>query len=173
MTLKSERSGDSGSMRTALSDLYLEHLLQSKPRVETVSCPMNAITEDLYANGSAKNGSLTHANGHELRKIRLIQFEKITEEPMGITLKLNEKKSCMVARILHGGMIHRQGFLHVGDEILEINGKSVANHSVDQLQKILKEIKGTVILKIIPNQQNRILPLQVGRTFLISSFTMR
>ncbi|ETE60948.1 55 kDa erythrocyte membrane protein, partial [Ophiophagus hannah] len=52
-------------------------------------------------------------------------------------------------------------FLHVGDEILEINGKSVANHSVDQLQKILKETKGTVTLRIIPNQQNRILPLQM------------
>ncbi|KAM6427219.1 55 kDa erythrocyte membrane protein [Liasis olivaceus] len=162
MTLKSERSRDSvSSMRTALSDLYLEHLLQSKPRAETVSCPINAVTEDIYTNGSAKNGSLAHANGHELRKIRFIQFEKITEEPMGITLKLNEKKSCIVARILHGGMIHRQGFLHVGDEILEINGKSVANHSVDQLQKILKETKGTVSLKIIPNQQNRIPALQM------------
>lgn len=29
----------------------------------------------------------------------------------GITLKLNEKQSCTVARILHGGMIHRQGTL--------------------------------------------------------------
>lgn len=27
----------------------------------------------------------------------------------GITLKLNDKQSCMVARIFHGGMIHRQG----------------------------------------------------------------
>ncbi|PKU37298.1 55 kda erythrocyte membrane protein [Limosa lapponica baueri] len=55
----------------------------------------------------------------------------------GITLKLNDKQSCMVARIFHGGMIHRQGSLHVGDEILEINGQSVNNHSVDQLQKML------------------------------------
>lgn len=29
--------------------------------------------------------------------------------PQGVTLKLNEKQKCMVARILHGGMIHRQG----------------------------------------------------------------
>lgn len=27
----------------------------------------------------------------------------------GITLKQNDKQSCMVARIFHGGMIHRQG----------------------------------------------------------------
>lgn len=29
------------------------------------------------------------------------------------------------------------GSLHEGDEIKEINGKSVTDHSVDQLQKIL------------------------------------
>lgn len=29
------------------------------------------------------------------------------------------------------------GSLHVGDEIIEINGQSVSNHSVDQLQKML------------------------------------
>lgn len=27
----------------------------------------------------------------------------------GITLKLNEERRCIVARIMHGGMIHRQG----------------------------------------------------------------
>lgn len=54
---------------------------------------------------------------------------------MAITLKLNENQSCTVARILHGGMIHRQGSLRVRDEILEINGTNVTNHSVDKLQK--------------------------------------
>lgn len=34
MTLKSGRSDSVGSMRTALSDLYLEHLLQNKPKAE-------------------------------------------------------------------------------------------------------------------------------------------
>lgn len=29
------------------------------------------------------------------------------------------------------------GSLHVGDEIIEINGQSASNHSVDQLQKML------------------------------------
>nr|2EV8_A Chain A, kDa erythrocyte membrane protein [Homo sapiens] len=94
-----------------------------------------------------------HHHHHSGHMVRLIQFEKVTEEPMGITLKLNEKQSCTVARILHGGMIHRQGSLHVGDEILEINGTNVTNHSVDQLQKAMKETKGMISLKVIPNQQ--------------------
>jgi C-terminal processing protease CtpA/Prc len=38
---------------------------------------------------------------------------------------------------MHGGMIHRQATLHVGDEIREINGMAVSNKSVDALQKIL------------------------------------
>ncbi|KAM6057466.1 55 kDa erythrocyte membrane protein isoform 2-T2 [Theristicus caerulescens] len=137
MTLKSGRSASAGSMRTALSDLYLEHLLQNRAKPEAITQSLNTMTEDIYTNGSATLGSPSHSNGREVRKIRLVQFEKVTEEPMGITLKLNDKQSCMVARIFHGGMIHRQGSLHVGDEIIEINGQSVSNHSVDQLQKML------------------------------------
>lgn len=55
----------------------------------------------------------------------------------GITLKMNEGGKCIVARIMHGGMIHRQATLHVGDEIREINGIPVMNQSVNALQKIL------------------------------------
>nr|XP_025852092.1 55 kDa erythrocyte membrane protein [Vulpes vulpes] len=130
-------------------------------RAMAASHQANAVTEDMYTNGSAAPGSPTQAKGQEVRKVRLIQFEKVTEEPMGITLKLNEKQSCTVARILHGGMIHRQGSLHVGDEILEINGTNVTNHSVDQLQKAMKETKGMISLKVIPNQQNRLPALQM------------
>ncbi|NWT62071.1 EM55 protein, partial [Erythrocercus mccallii] len=121
----------------------------------------HALTEDIYTNGSATLGSPSHSSSREVRKIRLVQFEKVTEEPMGITLKQNDKQSCMVARIFHGGMIHRQGSLHVGDEIIEINGQSASNHSVDQLQKMLKETKGMVSLKVIPNQQSRLPALQM------------
>uniref|UniRef100_A0A8C9D4L5 55 kDa erythrocyte membrane protein n=1 Tax=Panthera leo TaxID=9689 RepID=A0A8C9D4L5_PANLE len=137
MTLKASEGEGGGGMRTALSDLYLEHLLQKRSRPEAASHQASAMTEDMYTNGCAAPGSPAQAKGQDVRKVRLIQFEKVTEEPMGITLKLNDKQSCTVARILHGGMIHRQGSLHVGDEILEINGTNVTNHSVDQLQKAM------------------------------------
>ncbi|XP_030789542.1 55 kDa erythrocyte membrane protein isoform X2 [Rhinopithecus roxellana] len=161
MTLKASEGESGGSMHTALSDLYLEHLLQKRSRPEAVSHPLNTVTEDMYTNGSPAPGSPAQVKGQEVRKVRLIQIEKVTEEPMGITLKLNEKQSCTVARILHGGMIHRQGSLHVGDEILEINGTNVTNHSVDQLQKAMKETKGVISLKVIPNQQSRLPALQM------------
>lgn len=50
---------------------------------------------------------------------------------------MTEDGRCIVARIMHGGMIHRQATLHVGDEIREINGSPVQNQTVSQLQKML------------------------------------
>lgn len=38
------------------------------------------------------------------------------------------------------------GSLHVGDEILEINGTNVTNHSVDQLQKAMVGIHSALVL---------------------------
>ncbi|KAK9955856.1 hypothetical protein ABG768_015703 [Culter alburnus] len=139
------------SARTALSDLYLEQLLQNKPKPDKAAMQTyDSKAQEVYSNGSAG-----HMNGKDVNKMREVAFEKNPSEPLGVTLKLNEKQRCTVARILHGGMIHRQGSLHEGDEIAEINGKSVANQSVDQLQKILKDTNGVVTLKIIPNQQSR------------------
>jgi C-terminal processing protease CtpA/Prc len=73
----------------------------------------------------------------DVTRVRLVQFQKNTEEPMGITLKMSEEGRCLVARILVGGMIHRQGTLHVGDEIKEINGLNVSSQTIENLQKLL------------------------------------
>lgn len=50
---------------------------------------------------------------------------------------MTEDKRCIVSRILNGGMIHRQGTLHVGDEIKEINSQPVSNHPIQYLQQML------------------------------------
>ena len=87
-------------------------------------------------------------------RVRLVQFQRNTDEPMGITLKLNEDGKCIVGRIMHGGMIHRQATLHVGDEIREINGISVANQSIEALQRLLREARGSVTFKIVPSYRS-------------------
>uniref|UniRef100_A0A914ZN68 Peripheral plasma membrane protein CASK n=1 Tax=Parascaris univalens TaxID=6257 RepID=A0A914ZN68_PARUN len=87
-------------------------------------------------------------------RVRLVQFQKDTEEPMGITLKVTEDGRCLVARIMHGGMIHRQATLHVGDEIREINGVSVNNQSVETLQRMLRDARGAVTFKIVPSYRS-------------------
>ena len=71
-----------------------------------------------------------------------MQFQRNSDEPMGITLKINDDGRCQVGRIMHGGMIHRQATLHVGDEIKEINGISVAHKSIETLQVRTFNIQG-------------------------------
>ncbi|XP_053996270.1 peripheral plasma membrane protein CASK isoform X10 [Hylaeus anthracinus] len=115
-----------------------------------------------YLNGGddleGQNGDLDLEN---VTRVRLVQFQKNTDEPMGITLKMNADGKCVVARIMHGGMIHRQATLHVGDEIREINGISVANQSINALQKILREARGSVTFKIVPSYRSAPPPCEV------------
>ena len=65
-------------------------------------------------NDCGLGGSLDGPNGdcvpeiENITRVRLVQFQRNTDEPMGITLKLSEDGKCIVGRIMHGGMIHRQ-----------------------------------------------------------------
>ncbi|XP_066937700.1 peripheral plasma membrane protein CASK isoform X4 [Macrobrachium rosenbergii] len=115
-----------------------------------------------YLNGGDEvdpaNGDVDMEN---ITRVRLVQFQKNSDEPMGITLKMNEEGRCIVARIMHGGMIHRQATLHVGDEIREINGVPVANQSVDILQKMLREARGSVTFKIVPSYRSAPPPCEI------------
>ena len=95
---------------------------------------------------------------------------------------MTENKRCIVSRILNGGMIHRQGTLHVGDEIKEINGQSVSNHPIQYLQQILvgvfivfltiridrmllvyfqRDARGSITFKIVPSYRSQPPPCDV------------
>ncbi|XP_016105492.1 peripheral plasma membrane protein CASK-like [Sinocyclocheilus grahami] len=108
-----------------------------------------------YLNGDSPESVNGDVDLENVTRVRLVQFQKNTDEPMGITLKMNELNHCIVARIMHGGMIHRQGTLHIGDEIREINGISVANQTVEQLQKMLREMRGSITFKIVPSYRSQ------------------
>ncbi|KAM6978956.1 peripheral plasma membrane protein CASK isoform 25-T25 [Tautogolabrus adspersus] len=108
-----------------------------------------------YLNGDSPESTNGDMDLENVTRVRLVQFQKNTDEPMGITLKMNELNHCIVARIMHGGMIHRQGTLHVGDEIREINSISVANQTVEQLQKMLREMRGSITFKIVPSYRTQ------------------
>jgi calcium/calmodulin-dependent serine protein kinase len=136
-----------------------------------------------YLNGGDEIDNITD-NGGELQhvtRVRLVQFQKNTDEPMGITLKMTEDGRCIVARIMHGGMIHRQATLHVGDEIREINGQPVQNQTVSQLQRLLvsaaphyaraaphrqlfslqRDARGSITFKIVPSYRSAPPPCEV------------
>ncbi|CAF1277920.1 unnamed protein product [Adineta steineri] len=97
----------------------------------------------------------------DVTRVRLVQFQRNTDEPLGITLRMTENKRCIVSRILNGGMIHRQGTLHVGDEIKEINGQTVSNHPIQYLQQMLKDARGSITFKIVPSYRSQPPPCDI------------
>ncbi|KAB1276004.1 MAGUK p55 subfamily member 6, partial [Camelus dromedarius] len=91
--------------------------------------------------------------------IRILGIHKRAGEPLGVTFRV-ENNDLVIARILHGGMIDRQGLLHVGDIIKEVNGHEVGNNP-KELQELLKNISGSVTLKILPSYRDTIIPQQI------------
>ncbi|XP_054715686.1 LOW QUALITY PROTEIN: protein PALS2-like [Uloborus diversus] len=89
--------------------------------------------------------------------IRMVGVRKTDEEPLGITVQ-NDDGHLVIARILAGGIIDRQGLLNVGDTILEING--VELDSPAELQQQLSKSSGSVTFKIRPSNSDTIPPAQ-------------
>ncbi|XP_031442904.1 peripheral plasma membrane protein CASK isoform X4 [Clupea harengus] len=153
-------NGDAKELRRILNQPHFMALLQTHDVVahEVYSDEALRVTPpptSPYLNGDSPESTNGDMDLENVTRVRLVQFQKNTDEPMGITLKMNDLNHCIVARIMHGGMIHRQGTLHVGDEIREINGISVANQTVEQLQKMLKEMRGSITFKIVPSYRTQ------------------
>ncbi|XP_043214617.1 peripheral plasma membrane protein CASK-like isoform X2 [Amphibalanus amphitrite] len=153
-----------------LADILELKEILCRPHMKALLQAHDVVAQEVYSDEAVRvtpppvlpylNGGdgLPPANGHvdpdTVTRVRLVQFQKNTDEPMGITLKMSDDGRCLVARIMHGGMIHRQATLHVGDEIREINGVPVANQNVDVLQKILRDSRGSVTFKIVPSYRS-------------------
>uniref|UniRef100_A0A8D8K0P4 Peripheral plasma membrane protein CASK n=1 Tax=Culex pipiens TaxID=7175 RepID=A0A8D8K0P4_CULPI len=132
-------------------EVYGEEALRVTP--PPIAPYLNGGNDDI---DNGDTGDLQHVT-----RVRLVQFQKNTDEPMGITLKMTEDGRCIVARIMHGGMIHRQATLHVGDEIREINGQPVQHQTVSQLQRMLRDARGSVTFKIVPSYRSAPPPVEV------------
>ncbi len=111
---------------------------------------------------SLSNDGATMANGHSsntlalpyyasppVDAVRMIGVRKVNDEPLGITVRVNDNGDLEIARIMHGGLIDKQGLLHEGDIIKEINGERV--FTADDLQDKLKEATGSITFKVIPS----------------------
>lgn len=76
----------------------------------------------------------------------------------------------MIARILHGSSIDRQGLLHTGDIIREVNGHEVGCNP-QELQELLKECSGSITLKVVPSYRSMPAPPQVKLVDVFDCFT--
>nr|AAC80169.1 Camguk [Drosophila melanogaster] len=148
--------------------------LLAAPHMQALLHSHDVVARDVYGEEAARHPApdgalpqwreLDNVEGGELQhvtRVRLVHFQKNTDEPMGITLKMTEDGRCIVARLMHGGMIHRQATLHVGDEIREINGQPVQHQSVGQLQRMLREARGSVTFKIVPSYRSAPPPCEI------------
>lgn len=78
--------------------------------------------------------------------IKVVGVRRKAGEPLGLTVQVDDNKNLVIARILEGGTIDKQGLLSVGDVILEING--VAVYTPEDLQTEIAKAKDSVTIKI-------------------------
>ncbi|CAG5115723.1 unnamed protein product [Candidula unifasciata] len=84
-------------------------------------------------------------------QVRYVNIRKSQTEPLGITVKLDENNDLQVARILQGSIVDKQGMLHVGDIIREVNGFPVA--TPEMMMELIIDSDPDITLKIIPSFQ--------------------
>ncbi|XP_044587929.1 protein PALS2 isoform X3 [Cotesia glomerata] len=80
--------------------------------------------------------------------VRVIGLRRPQNEPLGLTVQVDERGNLIIARILGGSTVSRQGLLNPGDVIMEVNNRPV--HSADELQQAIQAAKENLSLKVHP-----------------------
>lgn len=63
---------------------------------------------------------------------------KLDTRFQGATIKTDEETGkIIIARIMHGGAADRSGLIHVGDEVIEVNGINVEGKTPNDVLTIL------------------------------------
>ncbi|XP_064466218.1 protein PALS2-like isoform X1 [Ornithodoros turicata] len=145
---RQSKGKDAQDLATVLSDPYMVGLLDAHDCIATKSYepPEPAPSVEFQDAPPIPAGAVSDT-------IRMVGIRKTDDEPMGITVRV-EDDNLIIARILAGGIIDRQGLLHVGDTILEVNGVPV--HTPEQLQYQMKKAQGSVTFKILPSYHDSI-----------------
>ena len=69
--------------------------------------------------------------------IKIVQLVK-SNEPLGATIKMDEESGkIIIARIMRSGAADRAGLIHVGDEVIEVNGINVEGKTPGDVLTIL------------------------------------
>ncbi|XP_035905260.1 MAGUK p55 subfamily member 6 isoform X2 [Anopheles stephensi] len=138
-----------------IGETQLEQLRQ-QPSAPSATSPVPTGSSP-GSNGQRSPSSETDGSGVELltindmpgETIKMVGIRRNPDEPLGLTVEVDEHNQLVVARIIAGGMIDRQGLLHPGDVILEVNGVPVT--TPEELQGEISVAKESVTLKIGPS----------------------
>ncbi|KAF3691845.1 MAGUK p55 subfamily member 6 Dlgh4 protein P55T protein associated with Lin-7 2 [Channa argus] len=136
-----EKDAAASELAKILQKPHFKSLIEAHDKVAAKCYEM----PDTVVNSSALlTNSLTPADA-----VRMIDIQKKPGEPLGVTFRV-ERGEMVVARILHGSSIDRQGMLHTGDIIREVNGREVSTNP-HELQELLRNSSGSIILKVVPS----------------------
>ncbi|KAI4887876.1 hypothetical protein NFI96_015088 [Prochilodus magdalenae] len=146
-----DRDDSAAELSKILKEPHFQSLMEAHDKVAAKSyeTPPSAAN-----NTNASSAALMPAD-----TVRMISIQKKAGEPLGVTFRV-ENGDLVIARILHGSMIDRQGMLHTGDIIREMNGQEVGGDP-KVLQQMLKDASGSITLKILPSYRDTPSPAQV------------
>jgi len=91
---------------------------------------------------------MPEANGYPVDAIRMVGLRKKPDEPLGLTVREDDNGYLVIARIMAGGSIDRQGLLHVGDAICEVDNIEVT--TIQELHAEISKCHDSVTLKVFP-----------------------
>uniref|UniRef100_A0A1A9WNE4 MAGUK p55 subfamily member 7 n=1 Tax=Glossina brevipalpis TaxID=37001 RepID=A0A1A9WNE4_9MUSC len=123
------------------------HLLQ-KPHLQSLLHAHDAVAQkDFYPHLP----ELPLEMDEDEETIKIVQLVK-SNEPLGATIKTEEETGkIIIARIMHGGAADRSGLIHVGDEVIEVNGINVEGKTPGDVLSILQNSEGTITFKLVPS----------------------
>ncbi|KAL5279948.1 MPP6 family protein [Megaselia abdita] len=98
----------------------------------------------------------------KVEAIKMVGLRRNANQPLGLTVEVDDHGQLVVARILSGGVIDKQGLLHNGDVILEVNGVRVNNP--EELQVEVSKAKENLTLKVGPNVDEEMKSARITRS---------
>ncbi|XP_055689832.1 MAGUK p55 subfamily member 7 isoform X4 [Lutzomyia longipalpis] len=133
------------------------HLLQT-PHLQSLLCAHDSIAKkDFYPHLP----EIPMEVDEDEETIKIVQLVKNNEalsgaqsaEPIvGATIKTDDETGkIVIARIMHGGAADRSGLIHVGDEVIEVNGINVEGKTPGDVLQILQNSEGTITFKLVPS----------------------
>lgn len=146
----SEKNAAAAELTKILQEPHFQSLIEAHDKVAAKCYEMPAST----VNHDVQTTSFMPADA-----FRIIGIQKKAGEPLGVTFRV-ENGELVIARILHGSSIDRQGMLHTGDIIREVNGREVSCNP-QELQEVLKASSGSITLKVVPSYRDTPAPPQV------------
>ncbi|XP_065198336.1 protein PALS2-like [Sycon ciliatum] len=100
------------------------------------------------SNGAATASSNATGGGGE-RPVKQVGIRRNPNEKLGIVLKA-DGDDVVISRILIGLGADRQGLLHVGDVICEVDGVSCAGR-LDLAEELVRKANGSFTIKLVPS----------------------